>query len=510
MNKKIILGEVINYLYQKNQHLFEMFGKYLVKKYNKNLHLIINDVNIIKQDFLSVLEDIPYFNYELSLYLAYFFINDELLDENFPEICLESDTDIDAIFSSHKDFILDNNHSLELRYSLFYDLLIRMFQKNQDVTKLREPYLKLLDEIKEKIDFQKQDNVTNDKRIFIYTVQYLEATAHAPSNMVRILAEQFDKIGYQVIIVSCTPLPFPYKLKVGHSSFNQNSIALGDLAELYENTFIIELSGNPLRDNIYQDFCNQLQLNKNDTFITINERCIPFDILPFNRKFLLPSSANIDVTTANVLLANIDLNVINLDNKKLEFIFVTNDFTLSDDIVFTIKPIKANEKIKLVMVGNRLQNEIDETLWNGLISLYKKNTNIEVVIVGTFDESLIPGALKSCVTCAGYQYDLKEFLKNMHFYINPTRNGGGQSALLAVKLGIPVLTIDFGDVASVINHLYCLESFLEIENFVNNYLKNSEFKKEIDSYNEKLYNQSKKDSNSLLETCMKVIEYGNK
>jgi glycosyltransferase involved in cell wall biosynthesis len=384
-----------------------------------------------------------------------------------------------------------------------------MFQKNQDVSKLREPYLKLLDEIKEKIDFQKQDSVTNDKRIFIYTVQYLEATTHSPSNIVRIWAEQFEKIGYRVIIVSCTPLPFPYKLKVGHSSFNQNSIVLGDLAELYENTFIIELSGNPLRDNIYQDFCNQLQLSENDTFITIDERCIPFDILPFKRKFLIPSSANINVTTANVLLANIDLNVTNLENKKLEFIFATNDYTLSDDIVFTIKPITSNEKIKLVMVGNRLQNEIDETLWNGLISLYEKNKNIEVVIVGTFDENLIPNELKPCVSCAGYQHDLKTFLRDIHFYINPTRNGGGQSALLAVKLGMPVLTIDFGDVASVINHLYCLESFLEIEHFVNNYINNSEFKKEIDSYNERLYYQSKKDSNSLLTTCRKVVEYRN-
>lgn len=507
-NEKKILGELINYLYTQNKDLFSFLALYLVKKYNKPIVDILNDTNIIKQDILDLFIELLYNDVNLSSFLNHFFIHDDYLDSALPEMCLLKTNDIELIFETHSNYILDSTNSFEERYGLFFDLLIRIYRYNLDVSRLKDSYLSLLEDAQEMITIKKTE-LSSQKRVFLYTNQYLESIHHAPSNQIRIWAAAFDKLDVQVIVVSCTPLPYPYKLNVTNMAFNLNKIGIGNVADLYKNTFIIELSGNPFYNNLYEDFCNGVSLNDNDTFILVGEFCLQFDLLPFENKYLIPSSKDICVTTANKLLANIDLNVNNLKNEKLEFIYTTNDFTLSDDVEFSPSQIKQNELLKFVVIGNRLQYEIDDEFWNGIEKLYDKYLNIIVYIVGPFDKECIPKKLEKIIDCVGYQYDLKGFLSDKHFYLNPRRNGGGQSALLALKMGMPILSVDHGDVSSVINHLYCINSLNDIDEFVFKYINDVSFKKTIDEYNLQLKEKSSLDKDSLERTCQDIIGLKN-
>ncbi|HFU74949.1 MAG TPA: glycosyltransferase family 1 protein [Arcobacter sp.] len=507
MSQKRVLAELINQLYTTNKNLLAMLGRYLVKKYNKTLVDIINDINITNQDIIEFFIEIPYEDPGFSLSLSHYLTNDPIFDDLLPPVSLDKNNAIENILISHKNYILDESNSLELRYSLFYDLLIRMFQQNQGMSQLKEPYLKLLSEIQSQTKIKEQTSSDTD-RIFIFTNQYLESPTHAPSNIVRVLTQQFEKIGLKVIVVSCTPVPFPLKLEFQNMQFNQNTIQRGDVKELYENSFIIELSGNPLKENIFEDFCNGLQLNNNDTFILVGERCIQFDILPFKNKFHFPTGTSSSISTAKYLIADRDFNLYNTKGEKLELIKCPNDFTLEKDVEFS-PPIKEDiEKLcKIVIVGNRLNAEIDETLWDELVKLSKKISAIKIFIVGEFDINHVPENIKEMVNCVGFQDNLKQFLVDKHFYINPKRNGGGQSSLFALKVGVPVISTNFGDVAHLMKHQNCIDSYNQITDFVVQYIEDKNFKDKIDTYNKSLLTNPEELLDGMNVMCKSILEY---
>ncbi|NUB16987.1 glycosyltransferase, partial [Azospirillum brasilense] len=49
----------------------------------------------------------------------------------------------------------------------------------------------------------------------------------------------------------------------------------------------------------------------------------------------------------------------------------------------------------------------------------------------------------------GHLKDIRAFYRRCHAYLNPSRQGGGGSAAYAIAEGLPVVTLAWGDVASV-------------------------------------------------------------
>ena len=61
------------------------------------------------------------------------------------------------------------------------------------------------------------------------------------------------------------------------------------------------------------------------------------------------------------------------------------------------------------------------------------------------------------------QNDLSTIYKVCDLYINPLRRGGGTSAVEAMYNKLPVVSINYGDVALNTGDEFCVSSYVEME-----------------------------------------------
>ncbi len=102
-----------------------------------------------------------------------------------------------------------------------------------------------------------------------------------------------------------------------------------------------------------------------------------------------------------------------------------------------------------IVVGGRLGEEVDEKFLELVEKLAAKG--IVTVFVGNFPsyEQMITGRtlLQEKTRYLGFQDDVLAITELCDIYINPKRNGGGSSAAEALYKGLPVVTVDYGDVS---------------------------------------------------------------
>lgn len=108
------------------------------------------------------------------------------------------------------------------------------------------------------------------------------------------------------------------------------------------------------------------------------------------------------------------------------------------------------QRFLIAIVGNRLDAEMDGSFKKLLFSVLEENSNIDFVIIGKtekiykeFSESLY----NERVHFLGFCSDLLGVYKVLDLYLNPKRSGGGWSSAIALKAGIPVVTLQDCDVA---------------------------------------------------------------
>ncbi len=112
--------------------------------------------------------------------------------------------------------------------------------------------------------------------------------------------------------------------------------------------------------------------------------------------------------------------------------------------------INIPDGVKVAMVvGGRLEEEVDEEF----LSLVEKLAaeGIVTVFVGNFPsyDRLVSSrpVLKERTRYLGFQDDVLAIAELCDIYINPRRNGGGSSAAEALFKGLPVVSVDYGDVS---------------------------------------------------------------
>lgn len=130
-----------------------------------------------------------------------------------------------------------------------------------------------------------------------------------------------------------------------------------------------------------------------------------------------------------------------------------------------------DEHFVIVIVGNRLKDEMTEEFLNSLNLLLINNQNIRVLLVGDFDnysEVIIDyKGVKEQSIYMGYQQDLSAVYSISDIYLNPPRTGGGTSAAQALYMRVPVFTLPFGDVSHVVRTNYHIQKDLEqIEEYI--------------------------------------------
>ncbi|GIX18296.1 MAG: hypothetical protein KatS3mg119_2482 [Rhodothalassiaceae bacterium] len=107
------------------------------------------------------------------------------------------------------------------------------------------------------------------------------------------------------------------------------------------------------------------------------------------------------------------------------------------------------DRIRGVIVGNRLDKEISGANLDLLVSCLERVPQLHLVFVGPFQSFDMLAArhplLGVRATALGLQNDVVAILRRCHLYLNPRRAGGGTSVAHALGCGLPVITFADGD-----------------------------------------------------------------
>lgn len=142
----------------------------------------------------------------------------------------------------------------------------------------------------------------------------------------------------------------------------------------------------------------------------------------------------------------------------------------------------------LVVVGWRLDEEMNESFMKMLDETLRDN--MRVVIIGKCDSyeqklSNYPGLMKYMINF-GICPDLLSRLELCDLYINPTRRGGGTSAVQAMFKGKPVITVSFGDVAGIVGDRFSCRDYNEMSQLIDRYYEDKAFYNEQSRYAQQL------------------------
>lgn len=106
----------------------------------------------------------------------------------------------------------------------------------------------------------------------------------------------------------------------------------------------------------------------------------------------------------------------------------------------------------ITTVGNRLTVDLDEAFVTGIEMILRDRPNAIWLVVGGLPDHL----LEACQTILGSQFrylvhdmELARLMTAVDVFANPFRNGGGNSAMIAMTSGAVLLTTKDGDVASM-------------------------------------------------------------
>jgi hypothetical protein len=112
----------------------------------------------------------------------------------------------------------------------------------------------------------------------------------------------------------------------------------------------------------------------------------------------------------------------------------------------------ADDAFVITTVGNRLAIDLDEAFVTGMEMILRDRPNCVWLLVGALPEPL----LDACQHILGDQFryleqdlELARLMTTIDVFANPFRNGGGNSAMIALTAGAVLLTTNSGDVAAM-------------------------------------------------------------
>ncbi len=118
-----------------------------------------------------------------------------------------------------------------------------------------------------------------------------------------------------------------------------------------------------------------------------------------------------------------------------------------------------------VLVGGRIEQEITPKFRKLLFAILEASPNAYLVIVGPVSQSLkLEFALyQERIRWVRFIDDLRSAMSNCDAFLNPPRQGGGNSAYWAMLEGLPILTLDDCDVQMTIREGAAVKTLEELQ-----------------------------------------------
>lgn len=141
------------------------------------------------------------------------------------------------------------------------------------------------------------------------------------------------------------------------------------------------------------------------------------------------------------------------------------------------------DKFILLIVGWRLDEEIDATFLECLNHVMQADDSIAAVFMGKFEtyENWMKKypMLQMRSHNLGKQMDALAVTELCNLYVNPRRNGGGSSVSEALYKGIPAVTLPYGDVSAAAGAEFLVADYKEMEEQILRYRRDAAFYKKM-------------------------------
>lgn len=138
-----------------------------------------------------------------------------------------------------------------------------------------------------------------------------------------------------------------------------------------------------------------------------------------------------------------------------------------------------DEDFAITVVGNRLDTEVNNEFKQLLREIMQIDSRIYIVFIGKFES--YPSFRNEDELFAtrtrflGYQEDLIGILGIMDLFLNPPRQGGGAGAVYSLYNGVPVVTLNYCDVANSLEPEDTCDSIQEMFDLIQKYFYDQEF-----------------------------------
>jgi hypothetical protein len=203
------------------------------------------------------------------------------------------------------------------------------------------------------------------------------------------------------------------------------------------------------------------------------------------------------------------LDILNVDEENVIRTLFTFSFKEQTHTYTRAELGIPEDSFVLQVVGGRLDGEVDDEFLGMLDRVMGVNERLFVVFMGKFEtfdmriqkyENLAPKAIY-----LGYCEDALAVTECCDIYVNPRRRGGGSSAAEALYKGVPVVTLEYGDVSSAVGEEFWVTDYKAMEDIIVRYSLDKEY------YNEMSESGKKRaalllDSNASFGTAIREIE----
>ncbi len=129
----------------------------------------------------------------------------------------------------------------------------------------------------------------------------------------------------------------------------------------------------------------------------------------------------------------------------------------------------------IAIVGNRLDDEMDAEFIGVMREIARREGRCRFMVIGSCHRDFSSSSLAGKVKNLGYQEDLTGVLEAADLFLNPVRAGGGGSAVRAVSVGVPVITLPGCDVAVNVGDAFVCDSLGEVPDLVERYCHDRAF-----------------------------------
>lgn len=194
--------------------------------------------------------------------------------------------------------------------------------------------------------------------------------------------------------------------------------------------------------------------------------------------------------------------------KKIPF---AHPFAPPDELILKSDVGLPEDSFVLGVVGRRLEIEVTDEFLERIYPIWKEYSQVWILMIGVMDKKKIREQLKRAGINARFllmkeKKKLINYLSLSDISLNPPRQGGGCGCHWGMSLGVPVVTLDIGDVAASCGEAFLCDNFEEYTQTIERYIKEPLFYQKQSELARKTIEQQVADGDRLVEIIEEILD----